>query len=63
MNAEREVVDIGLLSSEIEDSNLWVGDTTVESGLRIWLKVTKVSFSGLQKRRMIADLSGGRLFA
>lgn len=37
VNAEREIVDIGLLSSEIEDSDLWVGDTTVESGLRIWL--------------------------
>jgi len=37
VNAEREIVDIGLLSSEIEDSDLWVWNTTVESGLRIWL--------------------------
>lgn len=43
VNAEREIIDIGLLSSEIEDSNLWVGNTTVESGLRIWLEIVQVS--------------------
>ena len=33
MHAEREFVDIGTLSSEIEDSDLRVWDTTVESRL------------------------------
>jgi hypothetical protein len=31
VNAKREFVDIGTLSSEIEDTNLRVGYTTVES--------------------------------
>lgn len=33
----REVVDIGLLTSKIEDTDLWVRDTTVEPGLRVRL--------------------------
>jgi hypothetical protein len=37
MNAEREVIDIRLLSAEIEDTNLRVGNTTVEPGLGIRL--------------------------
>ena len=37
MDAERELVDIRTLSAEIEDTNLWVRDTTVESGLRVRL--------------------------
>jgi len=37
VDAEREVIDIGTLSAQIEDSNLGVGDTTVESGLGIRL--------------------------
>jgi hypothetical protein len=37
MNAQGEVVDIGALSAKIEDSNLGVRDTTVESGLGIRL--------------------------
>lgn len=38
VNAEGEVVDVRLLAAEIEDSNLGVRDTTVESGLgiRLW---------------------------
>lgn len=38
MNAERELVDICLLTTEIEDTNLWVGNTTVETRLRIRLQ-------------------------
>jgi len=37
VNAERELVDIRLLSAKVENTNLRVGYTTVESGLRIWL--------------------------
>jgi hypothetical protein len=37
VNAEREVVDIGTLATEIEDANLGVGDTTVETRFRIRL--------------------------
>ena len=38
VNAEREVVNIGALSAKIEDSDLGVGDTTVEPGLGIRLE-------------------------
>lgn len=37
VDAEGEFVDIGALSSEIEDANLGVRYTTVESGFRIGL--------------------------
>lgn len=37
VNAEREVVDVRLLAAEIEDSDLRVGDTTVEPRLGIRL--------------------------
>lgn len=37
MHAEREFVDIGTLSSKIENTNLWVGNTAVESALGVWL--------------------------
>lgn len=43
MNAEREVVDGRTLSAKIEDADLGVGDTTVESGLRIRLLLIDVS--------------------
>jgi hypothetical protein len=42
VNAEREVIDVGALSAKIEDSDLGVGDTTVEPRLRIRLKVESV---------------------
>lgn len=38
MNAKREFVDIGTLSSEIKDSNLGVRYTAVEAGLWVWLR-------------------------
>jgi len=37
VDAEREFVDIGTLSPKIEDTNLGVRYTTVESRLRVWL--------------------------
>ena len=37
VDAERELVDVGTLASEIEDADLGVGYTTVEAGLRVWL--------------------------
>lgn len=40
VDAEREVVNVGLLATKIEDSDLGVGDTTVEPGLGIRLEFT-----------------------
>lgn len=37
VDTAREVVDMGLLATKIEDSNLGIRDTTVEPGLRIRL--------------------------
>ena len=41
MDAEGEFVDIGSLSSEIEDSNLRVGNTTVKARFGVGLDVNK----------------------
>ena len=41
MDAEREVIDLGALSAQIEDSDLGIGDTTVEPGLRVRLETTR----------------------
>lgn len=43
MDAERELVDVGLLATEIEDANLGVGYTTVEARLRVRLLSMTVS--------------------
>jgi hypothetical protein len=45
MNAEWEVVDFGLLSAQIEDTNLGVGDTTTETRFRVRL-VFAVAITG-----------------
>jgi len=47
VDAEREVIDVGALSAKIEDSDLGVGDTTVEPrlGIRLVLAVS-VATSG-----------------
>ena len=37
MNAERELIDVGLLTTQIEDANLGVGNTSVESRLGVGL--------------------------
>lgn len=43
VDAERELVDVGLLATEIEDANLGVGYTTVEARLRVRLLSMTVS--------------------
>lgn len=43
VDAEREVIHVGLLTSKIEDSDLRVWDTTVETGLGVWLEYVQVS--------------------
>lgn len=45
MNAEGELVDVGLLATEIEDANLGVGDTTVEARLRV--RLLSITVSGM----------------
>lgn len=37
MDAEREVINVGLLSTEVEDADLRIGHTTVEARLGIRL--------------------------
>lgn len=44
MDAERELVDAGTLAAQVEDADLGVRDTTVESGLWIWFVLSAVSF-------------------
>jgi hypothetical protein len=41
VDAEGEVIDIGLLATQIEDPDLGVGDTTVEPGLGVGLRSDK----------------------
>lgn len=43
VDAEREVVDGSALAAKIVDANLGVGDTTVEPGLGVGLRVIRVS--------------------
>ena len=37
MHAEREFIDVGSLAAKVEDSDLGIGDTTVEAGFGVWL--------------------------
>jgi len=37
VDAERELINTSTLAAEIEDTDLRVGDTTVEARLRVWL--------------------------
>lgn len=37
VDAERELIDVGTLATEIENANLWVWDTTVET--RLWVRL------------------------
>lgn len=48
MNAEGELVDVGLLATEIEDANLGVGHTTVEARLRV--RLSSITVSGMFSR-------------
>jgi acyl dehydratase len=41
VDAERELIDVRALATEIEDTNLRVWDTTVETRLRVRLQRTK----------------------
>ena len=31
MHAEGEFIDVGSLAAQVEDTDLWIGDTTVEA--------------------------------
>lgn len=59
MHAEGELVYIGTLSAQIEDANLGVGDTTVETRFRIrlifFLQGPKVSTALKRPFRDIED--------
>lgn len=44
VDAEREVVNVGLLAAKIEDSDLGVGNTTVEPRLGIRLEFSMLAF-------------------
>lgn len=37
MDAEREFINVGALAAEVEDTDLWVGDTSIKARLRVWL--------------------------
>ena len=39
VDAEGEVINLGALPAQVEDSDLGVGDTTVEPGLRVRLEI------------------------
>lgn len=41
VDAQREVIDVGTLATQVEDANLGVGDTTVEARLGVRLFGTK----------------------
>ena len=41
VDAEGEVINLGALPAQVEDSDLGVGDTTVEPGLRVRLETTR----------------------
>lgn len=64
MHAEGELVYIGTLSAQIEDANLGVGDTTVETRFRIGLKFF---FGGKDRKvstalkRPFRDIEDGKL--
>lgn len=45
MDAGGEVVDVGLLTTQIEDTNLGVGNTTVEPGLGVGLNAGACQYS------------------
>jgi hypothetical protein len=48
VNAEGELVDVGLLATEIEDANLGVGHTAVEARLRV--RLSSMTVSGMFSR-------------
>ena len=61
VNAERELVDVGLLATEIEDANLGVGDTTVEARLRV--RLLSITVSGMFSLVAVLFLAARPVFA
>jgi len=59
VNAEWELVDIGSLSSKIEDSNLRVRHTSVESRLWVWLQMVSMRLDEGNKRKIPCSCSIG----
>ena len=45
VDAEREFVDVGTLAAEIEDTDLGIGDATVEAGFGVRLGCRTLSVS------------------
>lgn len=43
MDAQREVIDAGLLPTQVVDTDLRVGDTAVEPRLRVGLYIVSIS--------------------
>ena len=43
MDAERKFINVGTLAAKVENSDLRIGDTTVETGFRVWLWKGEVS--------------------
>lgn len=44
MDAEREVIDGSALAAQVEDADLGVGDTTVESRLGVGLEIDVLAY-------------------
>ena len=50
MDAERELIDVCALATQIEDSDLCVGHTSVEARLRVWRGISdRVSIGRFQR--------------
>lgn len=59
MDAERELIDVRTLATEIENANLWVWNTTVEAGLwvRLYSKnVSNQSFNSPDHRSLASSI-------
>ena len=41
MDAKRELINVGTLAAKVEDSDLRIGYTTVETGFGVWLENSK----------------------
>ena len=46
MNAEREFIDAGLLATQVENTDLGIGDTSTEATLRVRLVLTVTVAAG-----------------
>ena len=43
MDAQGEFINVSALAAEVEDTDLWIGDTTVEARFGVGLKKSSVS--------------------